>query len=133
MIKLVEVEPLVCSREPSPSEIFIVLLVLYFDLYLRAMLKFFRIYARSKIKKEQKNMFQDPPKRTPMGTFHWKGIRSNTRKCIPLYTTTFEIQTLHTIKFSLRIQISLLSLKNWEALTRIVDSVRFYNNTFIFK
>ena len=68
-----------------------------------------------------------------MGTFHLKGIRSNIRKCIPLYTTTFEIQTLHTIKFSLRIQISLLSLKNWEALTRIVDSVRFYNNTFIFK
>ena len=64
-------------------------------------------------------MLEDPPQRTPMGKFHFKGARSNTRKCIPSYTTTFEIQILPIIKFSLRIPISLLRLKNWEALTRI--------------
>ena len=59
-----------------------------------------------------------------MGTSYVKGARSNTRKCIPPYTTTFEIQILLMIKFSLHIPISLLSLKNWEDLTRIFDSVR---------
>ena len=75
MIKLVEVEPLVCEREHNLSEIFIALLVLYFDLYLRAMLEFLRIFARLKLKKEQKSMFQDPRQRTPLGTFHFKGAR----------------------------------------------------------
>ena len=74
-------------------------------------------------------MFEDPPQRTPMGKFHFNGARSNTRKCIPPYTSTFEIQILPIIKFSLHIPISLLRLKNWEALTRIFDSVRFYNNS----
>ena len=74
-------------------------------------------------------MLEDPPQRTPMGKFHFKGARSNTRKCIPSYTTTFEIQILPIIKFSLHIPICLLRLKNWEALTRIFDSVRFYNNS----
>ena len=69
-------------------------------------------------------MFEDPPQRTPMGKFHFKGARSNTH-----YTTTFEIQILPIIKFSLHIPISLLSLKNWEDLTRSFDSVRFYNNS----
>ena len=53
ILLLVEVEPLDCSREFDFSEIFIVLLVLYFDLYLRAMLEFCRICTRFKIKKEQ--------------------------------------------------------------------------------
>ena len=74
-------------------------------------------------------MFEDPPQRTPMGKFHFNGARSNTRKCIPPYTSTFEIQILPIIKFSLHIPISLLSLKDWEDLTRIFDSVRFYNNS----
>ena len=74
-------------------------------------------------------MFEDPPQRMPLGKFHFKGARPNTRKCIPPYTTTFEIQILPIIKFSLHIPISLLSLKNWEDLTRIFDSVRFYNNS----
>ena len=72
-------------------------------------------------------MFEDPPQRTPMGKFHFNGARSNTRKCIPPYTSTFEI--LPIIKFSLHIPISLLRLKDWEDLTRIFDSVRFYNNS----
>ena len=80
VIKLIEVEPLVCQREHNLSETFIDLLVLYFDLNLRAMLEFFRIYARLKIKKEQKKIFQDPRQRTPMGTFHFKGERSTIHK-----------------------------------------------------
>ena len=39
---------------------------------------------------------------------------------------TFEIQILHTAKFSLHIPISLLSVENWEAETRITDGVRFF-------
>ena len=37
ILLLVEVEPLVCSHELNLSEIFLVLLVPYFDLYLSAM------------------------------------------------------------------------------------------------
>ena len=52
ILLLVEVEPLVCSRELNFSEIFVVLPVPYFDLYLSAMLEFCRIRAHLKIKKE---------------------------------------------------------------------------------
>ena len=51
---LVEVEPFVCSHELNLSEIFLVLLVPYFDLYLSAMPEFCRICTRLKIKKDQK-------------------------------------------------------------------------------
>ena len=54
---LVEVEPLVCSRE-----IFVVLLVPYFDLYLSAMLEFCRICTRLKIKKEKKPCYKPSTK-----------------------------------------------------------------------
>ena len=37
--------------------------------------------------------------------------------------TSFEIQILPTLKFTLHIPISLLSLKNWEAVTRILLTV----------
>ena len=40
--------------------------------------------------------------------------------------TTFEIQILHTVKLSLHIPISLLNLKNWEAVTWIIDGVCFF-------
>ena len=40
--------------------------------------------------------------------------------------TTFEIQILPTVKSSLHIPISLLSLKKWEAMRRIIDGVRFF-------
>ena len=63
MIKLVEVEPLVCEREHNLSEIFIALLVLYFDLYLRAILEFFRIFARLKLKRNKKACFKILDKR----------------------------------------------------------------------
>ena len=50
---LVEDEPFVCSREHNLSgQIFIVLLVLYFDIYLSAMLVFCKTYRHLKIKKE---------------------------------------------------------------------------------
>ena len=52
ILLLVKVEPLVCSRELNFSEIFVVLPVPYFDLYLSAMLEFCRIRAHLKIKKE---------------------------------------------------------------------------------
>ena len=51
-ILLLEVEPLVCSLELNLSEVSLVLLVPYFDLYLSAMLEFCRICAHLKIKKE---------------------------------------------------------------------------------
>ena len=67
MLLLVNVEPLVCSLELDLSEIFVALLVPYFDLNLSAKLEICRIYTRFKIKKEQtKNMFQDSRQRTPM-------------------------------------------------------------------
>ena len=40
--------------------------------------------------------------------------------------TAFEIQILPSVKFSLHIPISLLSVENWEAVTRITDGVRFF-------
>ena len=57
ILLLVEVEPLVCSRE-----IFVVLLVPYFDLYLSAMLEFCRICTRLKIKKEKKPCYKPSTK-----------------------------------------------------------------------
>ena len=57
ILLVVEVEPLVCSRELNLSEIFVVLLVPYFDLYLSAMLEFCRICAHLKIKKEPSKHF----------------------------------------------------------------------------
>ena len=39
--------------------------------------------------------------------------------------TAFQIQILPTVKFTLHIPISLLSLKNWEAVTKIIDGVHF--------
>ena len=47
----VEVGPLVCLRELNRSEMFLVLLVPYFNLYLSAMFEFCWIYVRLKIKK----------------------------------------------------------------------------------
>ena len=52
-ILLLEVEPLVCSLELNLSEVSLVLLVTYFDLYLSEMLEFCRIYKRFQIKKEK--------------------------------------------------------------------------------
>ena len=80
ILLLVEVEPLVCSRNLNRSEIFLVLLVSYFDLYSSGMLEFCGIFTCLKIKKEQNCMFQDPRQRTWMVTFHLKGARSTTRK-----------------------------------------------------
>ena len=45
--------------------------------------------------------------------------------------TTFEIQILPTVKFSLHIKISLLSLKNWEAVTRIIGGCAFLYVRFV--
>ena len=53
VILLLEVEPLVCSLELNLSEVSLVLLVTYFDLYLSEMLEFCRIYKRFQIKKEK--------------------------------------------------------------------------------
>ena len=53
VILLLEVEPLVCSLELNLSEVSIVLLITYFDLYLSEMLEFCRIYKRFQIKKEK--------------------------------------------------------------------------------
>ena len=44
------------------------------------MLEYCRIYMRLEIKKEKKDMSQDPPQRTAMVTFHFKGARSATHK-----------------------------------------------------
>ena len=79
---LVEVEPFVCSHELNLSEIFLVLLVPYFDLYLSAMPEFCRICTRLKIKKDQKkkNMFQGHRQRTPMEIYQCKGARSTIHK-----------------------------------------------------
>ena len=52
ILLLLEVEPLVCSLELYLSEISLVLLVPYFDLYLSAMLEFCRICAHLKITKQ---------------------------------------------------------------------------------
>ena len=54
-ILLLEVEPLVCSLELNLSEVSLVLLVPYFDLYLSAMLEFCRIYKRFQIKSSTKD------------------------------------------------------------------------------
>ena len=78
---LVEVEPFVCSHELNLSEIFLVLLVPYFDLYLSAMPELCRICTRLKIKKDQKkNMFQAHRQRTPMEIYQFKGARSTIHK-----------------------------------------------------
>ena len=53
VILFLEVEPLVCSLELNLSEVSLVLLVTYFDLYLSEMLEFCRIYKRFQIKKEK--------------------------------------------------------------------------------
>ena len=53
ILLLLEVEPLVCSLELNLSEISLVLLVPYFDLYLSVMLEFCRICTRFQIKKEK--------------------------------------------------------------------------------
>ena len=58
-ILLVEVEPLVCTREFNFSEIIVVLLVRYFELCLSAMLEFCRISTRLKTKKEQNTCFKN--------------------------------------------------------------------------
>ena len=78
---LVEVEPFVCSHELNLSEIFLVLLVPYFDLYLSAMPEFCRICTRLKIRKDQKkNMFQAHRQRMPMEIYQFKGARSTIHK-----------------------------------------------------
>ena len=80
ILLLVEVELFVCSHELNLSEIFLVLLVSYFDLYLSAVPEFCRICTRLKIKRTTKNMFQAPRQRTPMETFQFKGARSTTHE-----------------------------------------------------
>ena len=54
ILLLLEVEPLVCSLELNLSEVSLLLLVPYFDLYLSAMLEFCRIYTRFQVKREKK-------------------------------------------------------------------------------
>ena len=73
-------EPLVSSHELNLNEIFLVLLVIYFSLNLSTMLEFCGMGTRLKIKKKQKNMFQDLRQRTRMETFHFKDARSTSRK-----------------------------------------------------
>ena len=68
---LVEVEPFVCSRQGNLSETFRALIVPYFDLYLSAMFEFCRISMHLKIRREQKNIFQDRRQKTPMETFQF--------------------------------------------------------------
>ena len=58
ILLLLEVEPLVCSLELNLSEISLVLLVPYFDLYLSAMLEFCRTHTRFQVKKEKKTCFK---------------------------------------------------------------------------
>ena len=58
ILLLLEVEPLVCSLELSLSEISLVLLVPYFDLYLSAMLEFCWIHTRFQVKREKKTCFK---------------------------------------------------------------------------
>ena len=79
ILLLLEVEPLVCSLELNLSEISLLLLVPYFDLYLSAMLEFCRIYTRFQIQKEKKNMFQ-ARQRNSIETFHFEDARSTTCK-----------------------------------------------------
>ena len=57
ILLLLEVEPLVCSLELNLSEISLLLLVPYFDLYLSAMLEFCRIYTRFQ-KEKNKTCFK---------------------------------------------------------------------------
>ena len=71
ILLLVEVEPFVCSRQGNLSETFLALIVPYFDLYLSAMFEFCRISMHLKIRKEQKNIFQDRRQKTPMETFQF--------------------------------------------------------------
>ena len=80
ILLLVEVEPFVCSRQGNLSETFLALIVPYFDLYLSAMFEFCRISMHLKIRKEQKNIFQDRRQKTPMKTFQFKGARYTNRK-----------------------------------------------------
>ena len=60
ILLLVEVEPFVCSHELNLSEIFLVLLVPYFDLYLSEVPEFCRICTRLKIKKDHKKHVSSP-------------------------------------------------------------------------
>ena len=71
ILLLVEVEPFVCSRQRNISETFLALIVPYFDLYLSAMFEFCRISMHLKIRREQKNIFQDRRQKTPMETFQF--------------------------------------------------------------
>ena len=71
ILLLVEVEPFVCSRQRNLSETFLALIVPYFDLYLSAMFEFCRISMHLKIRREQKNIFQDRRQKTPMETFQF--------------------------------------------------------------
>ena len=80
ILLLVEVEPFVCSRQGNLSETFLALIFPYFDLNLSAMFEFCRISMHLKIRKEQKNIFQDRRQKTPMETFQFKGARYTTRK-----------------------------------------------------
>ena len=41
-------------------------------------------------------------------------------------TLLSKLQILPTVKISFHIPMSLLSLKNWEAVTRIIDGVRLF-------
>ena len=65
ILMLVEIERRVCSRELNLREIFLVLLVPNFNLYLCAMLEFCRIHARLRIKKEQKTRPLDAGENIP--------------------------------------------------------------------
>ena len=80
ILLLVEVEPFICSCQGNLSETFLALIVPYFDLYSSAMFEFCRISMHLKIRREQKNIFQDRRQKTPMETFQFKGARYTTRK-----------------------------------------------------
>ena len=76
-----------------------------------------------------------PPPTTPTPTplefsVHQLSKRNLTLTCLRYRSekkkVTFEIEILPTVKFSLDMPISLLSLKSWEAVRANIDGVRFF-------
>ena len=107
-------EPLVSSHELNLNEIFLVLLVIYFALNLSTMLEFCGMGTRLKIKKKQKNMFQDLRQRTPMETFHFKDARSTTRKWWSLWQRRCLICVISYLRFKLKRSLATPSLQRFQ-------------------
>ena len=101
ILLLVEVEPFVCSRVHNLNEIFLVLLVPYFDRYLSAMLEFCDTYTHLKIKKEQKTCFKildkDADRNIP-----FKGCKVYHRKWWSLWQTRCLIRVIFYLHFKLK-------------------------------